>query len=436
MADAWRLYLVLAHSKRPVVSGAFTAWGVPRMGQVMAMFRAGKRGPGAQADGHLHLLPEHAAALGRGPGREHHGLRRVGHPDRDRAGAAARHDLARHHGRRAGAAHGGGAVGAHHRADRAARHAGDLRRRAGVVPHAAHDQPDDRGRGAAALLRLRAGREAAEAAAARRTWRSPTPSSTTRRPGWRRAWARSSPRAPGSTPSPAPGMLDYVNCFSFEKLVFDDEVVAHAQRFVRPVEVREDLPAAELIAELVRDKPPAHLGAHARPLAGRALPAGADGRPHQLGPVERAGLARLARPRQRGHRRDAGGYEVEPLRRSASTPRSRRLIRKTCSDPGTTLPALTESSRMADYALMNQLLFEGKHEPVADDRGGARRGRPAMEVLEDGPHRRHARGGRGLQAQPRVRARGAARRARHEGRHGGAEAAPVSNRSEARAPRP
>jgi trimethylamine--corrinoid protein Co-methyltransferase len=51
-----------------------------------------------------------------------------------------------------------------------------------------------------------------------------------------------------------PGMLDYVNLFSLEKLVFDDEVVAHAKRFIRPVEVREDLPAGPLIDELVRDK--------------------------------------------------------------------------------------------------------------------------------------------------------------------------------------
>jgi trimethylamine--corrinoid protein Co-methyltransferase len=51
-----------------------------------------------------------------------------------------------------------------------------------------------------------------------------------------------------------PGMLDYVNCFSLEKLVFDDEVVAHAQRFIRPIDVRDDLPAAALIDELVRDK--------------------------------------------------------------------------------------------------------------------------------------------------------------------------------------
>ncbi|MFI4945335.1 MAG: trimethylamine methyltransferase family protein, partial [Burkholderiales bacterium] len=42
IADAWRLYLVLAHSKRPIVSGAFTAWGVPRMGELMARFRSGK----------------------------------------------------------------------------------------------------------------------------------------------------------------------------------------------------------------------------------------------------------------------------------------------------------------------------------------------------------------------------------------------------------
>jgi trimethylamine--corrinoid protein Co-methyltransferase len=42
LSDAWRLYLVLAHSKRPVVSGAFTAWGVPRMGELMALFRDGR----------------------------------------------------------------------------------------------------------------------------------------------------------------------------------------------------------------------------------------------------------------------------------------------------------------------------------------------------------------------------------------------------------
>ena len=40
---------------------------------------------------------------------------------------------------------------------------------------------------------------------------------------------------------------------------------------------------------------------------------------------------------------------------------------------------------MVDYALMNQLLFEGKHEPVKRMTEEAlAEGRPAMEVLEDG----------------------------------------------------
>ena len=51
-----------------------------------------------------------------------------------------------------------------------------------------------------------------------------------------------------------PGMLDYVNCFSLEKLVFDDEMVAHAQRFIRPIEIKDDLPTGELIDELLENK--------------------------------------------------------------------------------------------------------------------------------------------------------------------------------------
>ncbi len=39
IADAWRLYVLLAHTPRPIVSGAFTPTGVPRMGELMALFR-------------------------------------------------------------------------------------------------------------------------------------------------------------------------------------------------------------------------------------------------------------------------------------------------------------------------------------------------------------------------------------------------------------
>ena len=39
ISDAWRLYLSLTNSRRPLVSGAFTAEGVPRMAEMMQLFR-------------------------------------------------------------------------------------------------------------------------------------------------------------------------------------------------------------------------------------------------------------------------------------------------------------------------------------------------------------------------------------------------------------
>ncbi|MDP6373650.1 MAG: trimethylamine methyltransferase family protein [Vicinamibacterales bacterium] len=50
-----------------------------------------------------------------------------------------------------------------------------------------------------------------------------------------------------------PGMLDYVNCFSLEKLVFDDELAGQALHFARPTTIVDDLPAGPLIEELTRD---------------------------------------------------------------------------------------------------------------------------------------------------------------------------------------
>jgi trimethylamine--corrinoid protein Co-methyltransferase len=41
VSDAWRLYLCLTNSTKPVVSGAFTEHGVPRMAELMALFREG-----------------------------------------------------------------------------------------------------------------------------------------------------------------------------------------------------------------------------------------------------------------------------------------------------------------------------------------------------------------------------------------------------------
>jgi trimethylamine--corrinoid protein Co-methyltransferase len=42
VSDAWRLYMVLTNSTKPVVSGAFTEHGVPRMVEMMELFRTGR----------------------------------------------------------------------------------------------------------------------------------------------------------------------------------------------------------------------------------------------------------------------------------------------------------------------------------------------------------------------------------------------------------
>jgi trimethylamine--corrinoid protein Co-methyltransferase len=50
-----------------------------------------------------------------------------------------------------------------------------------------------------------------------------------------------------------PGMLDYLLVFSLEKLVFDNEVCGQALQFVRPVEQKGDLPADDLVRQLLSE---------------------------------------------------------------------------------------------------------------------------------------------------------------------------------------
>jgi len=138
-----------------------------------------------------------------------------------------------------------------------------------------------------------------------------------------------------------PGMLDYVNCFSLEKLVFDDEIVAHAKRFIRPVEVREDLPASELIEELVRDK---HLltSEHTLQHWPEEL--------YQPGPmVDRTNWDQWEDQGSHDWRSRANQiidellstYEVEPLEDKLHE-EIQELFRTTCSDPDVVLPSFTE----------------------------------------------------------------------------------------------
>jgi trimethylamine--corrinoid protein Co-methyltransferase len=51
-----------------------------------------------------------------------------------------------------------------------------------------------------------------------------------------------------------PGMLDFENCQSLEKLVVDDEVCGMTARLVAGIEPRDDFPAAPLFTELLREK--------------------------------------------------------------------------------------------------------------------------------------------------------------------------------------
>lgn len=51
-----------------------------------------------------------------------------------------------------------------------------------------------------------------------------------------------------------PGMLDYVLTFSLEKLVFDDELCGQALHFCRDLSVLDDLPTVELVRQLLGEK--------------------------------------------------------------------------------------------------------------------------------------------------------------------------------------
>jgi len=51
-----------------------------------------------------------------------------------------------------------------------------------------------------------------------------------------------------------PGMLDFVLVFSLAKLVFDDEMCGQALHFVREVRPLDDLPAGELVRQLMADQ--------------------------------------------------------------------------------------------------------------------------------------------------------------------------------------
>jgi hypothetical protein len=215
----------------------------------MAMFRAGKDDLVAP-DGGLHLPPEHALrGWGEDPISEHHGLRRgiLIEP------APARCSMtAHHHDRRTGAYDGARCSRPLH--DRpgggASARARDLRRCARVLSHAADDELMTAVEASVAHKKRAGGEDLKLPVVYLLRPSSALLKFNDPQAGMRRARV---PRRERRINSISARHADRQR-FSLEKLVFDDEVVAHAKRFVRPVEVKDDLPAAELLAILVRDK--------------------------------------------------------------------------------------------------------------------------------------------------------------------------------------
>lgn len=340
MADAWRLYLVLSHSKRPVVSGAFTSFGVPRMGELMAMFRDDREDLVKRPMSIFTCCPNTPLRWGEDPISNIIDCAEWGIPIEivpvlllgmispvTTIGALVLHTAEVLSGLTiAQVVRPGTPV------------------LFGGAPASFHMQLMTNPMTAVEALQLYCGYaqvakhlklpSQAYMALSDSKFNDPQAGMETGVGAFLAASA-------GFNSISGPGMLDYVNCFSLEKLVFDDEIVAHAKRFVRPVEVRDDLPASELIGELVREK---HLLTSEHTL---------QYWPDELylpGPmVDRTNWDQWEGQGSKDWRKRANevidetlaGYELEPLDRKLHK-EIQDLFKRTCKEPDVKLPAFTE----------------------------------------------------------------------------------------------
>jgi trimethylamine--corrinoid protein Co-methyltransferase len=338
IADAWRLYLVLAHSRKPVVSGAFTAWGVPRMGEVMAHFREDREDLARRPMAIFTCCPNTPLRWGEDPVCNLIDCAEWGIPievvpvlllgmisPATTLGALVLHTAEVLSGlviaqlvRPGTPVLFGGAPASFHMQlmTNPMTAVEALQVYCGYAQVAKH-------------LRLPC---QAYMGLSDSKFNDPQAGMETGVGAFLAALA-------GINSVSGPGMLEYVNCFSLEKLVFDDEVVAHAQRFVRPVEARDDLPARDLLEELVREK---HLLTSEHTLTHW---------PEELylpGPmVDRTNWDQWREQGSRDWRARARGvieerlaaYEEEPLAEHLHR-EVRDLLRRTCREEGAELPVL------------------------------------------------------------------------------------------------
>ncbi len=338
MADAWRLYLVLAYSRKPIVSGAFTSYGVPRMGEIMGRFRRSREDLIAKPMALFTCCPNTPLRWGEDPICNIMDCAEWGIPievvpvlllgmisPATTIGALVLHTAEVLSGLTIAQVTRPGTPVVF-----------------GGAPASFHMQLMTNPMTAVEALQLYCGYaqvakhlnlpSQAYMALSDSKFNDPQAGMETGVGAFLAA-------AAGINSVSGPGMLEYVNCFSLEKLVFDDEVVAHAKRFIRPVEVREDLPAQELIAELVREK---HLLTSEHTLSHW---------PEELylpGPmVDRTNWDQWAEQGSRDWRVRAldvidetlGRYEEPPLERALQED-IHDLFRRTCSEPDVLLPPL------------------------------------------------------------------------------------------------
>ena len=252
IADAWRLYLCLSSSKKPVVSGAFTHYGVPRMGEIMGMFRGGREDLAARPMAIFTCCPNTPLRWAEDPVQNVLDCAEWGIPvevvpvlllgmisPATTVGALVLHTaevlsgltIAQRIRPGTPVLFGGAPASFHMRLMTNPMTAVEaLQVYCGYAQIADH-------------LKL-----PSQAYMGLSDSKSNDPQG-----GAESGIGMVLAALSGINSVSGPGMLDYVNCFSLEKLVFDDELAAHAHRFARPVEVKDDLPTDSLIQELLEE---------------------------------------------------------------------------------------------------------------------------------------------------------------------------------------
>jgi len=337
IADAWRLYMVLSYSKKPIVSGAFTSFGVPRMGQLMSYFRDDREDLAKRPMSIFTCCPNTPLRWGEDPISNIIDCAEWGIPIEIVPVLLL------------GMISPSTTVGALvlHTAEVVSGLAIAQRVRPGTpvifggAPASFHMKLMTNPMTAVEALQVFCGyaQIADHLNLPSQAYMALSDSKfNDSQAGFETGVGATLAALAGINSVSGPGMLDYVNCFSLEKLAFDDEVVAHTRRFIEPVTIKEDLPTQPLIDELVREK---HLMMSEHTL---------EHWPEELyipGPmVDRTNWEQWAEHGEKTFKERAADvidecledYDVEPLSPALHT-EIRALFASTCLDKDVTLPA-------------------------------------------------------------------------------------------------